>query len=328
MRKNKFTYGVVLSVILALTLAGCGAKDNASTASNTTKTETNTASEGAQAAQAVKVKHEWGETEFAKTPQKVVTLDFSFLDTLTSLGVTPVGNAGVGKTKIPEYLKGDFSKVTDVGERKAPNLEVIQSLTPDLIIASVDRHAMIQKELDGIAPTVAFDDASIDQIMSNVTTIGEVLGKNEEAKKVNDGLKAKIAEVKSGMQGSPSVLVVGYFDDHFTVWIKDSFVGTLLSQSGLNYAFNGEITSTEGKGEGTHMALERLHELNPDYILLYGDSTDKLKSNPLYEDLKAVKDGHLVNVDRDLWARARGPIAADQILTQMQDILKEKSAAK
>ncbi|MFF2909050.1 ABC transporter substrate-binding protein [Paenibacillus sp. NPDC057934] len=326
MRKRKLHMGIIFTILLSLALAGCGNKDQtAVSGSNTTKEE---ATPTEQASKAVSIKHAWGETEFAQTPQKIVTLDFSFIDTLTALGVTPVGNAGVGKTKVPEYLADKVTGVADVGERKAPNLEVIQSLKPDLIIASVDRHAMIRKELEGIAQTVAFDDASIDQILSNVTTIGEMLGKSEEANKVNNRLKAKIAEVKSSMKGSPSVLVVGYFDDHFTVWIKDSFIGTLLTQSGLNYAFNGEITSTEGKGEGTRMALERLHELNPDYIMLYGDSTDKLKSNPLYQDMKAVKEGHLVNVDRDLWARARGPIAADQILTQVQDILKEKSASK
>ncbi|MFC3750004.1 ABC transporter substrate-binding protein [Paenibacillus sp. GCM10012306] len=326
MRKRKLHMGIVFTILLSLALAGCGNKDQAAVSGSNTKSEGAAPTE--QASKSVSIKHAWGESEFAQTPQKIVTLDFSFIDTLTALGVTPVGNAGVGKTKIPEYLADKDTGVADVGERKAPNLEVVQSLRPDLIIASVDRHSMIQKELEGIAPTIAFDDASYDQVIANVTTIGELLGKKEEAKQVIQNLEDKIASLKQEVQGNPTILVSGYFDDSFSVWVKDSFIGTLIDRVGMNYSFNGEVTSTEGKGEVSRMALERVHELNPDYLLLYGDSPDKLKDNPLFKDLKAVKEGHFLTVDRNLWARGRGPIAATKILEEFQEILKANSASK
>ncbi|WP_139999317.1 ABC transporter substrate-binding protein [Paenibacillus paridis] len=311
MRKKQLIASIML--LCSIAIAGCGAEKsvNENGAGNVENAETAVQSDGKS------ITHEWGTYKIEQAPQKVVTLDFSFMDTLTSLGVTPVGNAGVGTTKFPEYLQDQLqATVADVGERKAPNLEVIQSLKPDLIIASVDRHSMIRNELEGIAPTVAFDDVSYDQVMDNVKNIAEILGKQKEAEQVAAGLNEKIAAVKQQITDAPSIVVAGYFDDMFTVWIKDSFVGSLLSQVGAEYAFNGEKSNLEGKGEGVKMTLERLHELNPDFIMLYGDKPDKLLSNPLYQDLKSVKDQHFIVVDRNLWARGRGPIAAGKILDE------------
>ncbi|REK76162.1 ABC transporter substrate-binding protein [Paenibacillus paeoniae] len=311
---KKYQMFAVIMLCFSIALTGCGSNKNA-TPSDHGSNQGTTVENGAAGAS---VQHEWGTWQEDQVPQKVVTLDFSFIDTLTSLGVVPAGNAGVGTTKIPEYLQGLIkSEVTDIGERKAPNLEVIQSLKPDLIIASVDRHSMIRAELEGIASTVAFDDVSYTQVLDNVKSIGELLGKQAEAEKVISDLTAKIDDVKGKVEGQPSIIVAGFFDDEFTVWIKDSFIGSLLSSTGVDYAYNGEISKLEGKGEGSKLTLERVHEINPDYIMVYGDSTEKLKSNPLYQDLKSVKDGHFIEVDRNLWARGRGPIAASNILDEL-----------
>ncbi|GGA31417.1 ABC transporter substrate-binding protein [Paenibacillus physcomitrellae] len=299
---------------------------NISNASNASNTGTGSAAAGNTP---IEVTNAWNPLKVTETPQKIITLDFSFIDTLTSLGITPAGNAGVGTTKIPEYLNGMLkSEVADVGERKAPNLEVIQSLKPDLIVASVDRHSMIRKELEDIGPTIAFDDASYDQIIANLHSIAQIVGKEQEADKVEADLNAKMEQVKQQLAGSPSIIVAGFFDDEFTVWVKDSFVGSLLSRIGLNYAYNGEVSNLEGKGEGTKMTLERIHEINPDYIMVYGDKTDKLQSNPLFKDLKAVKEKHLIEVDRNLWSRGRGPIAASKIMDEALANLSAGAASK
>lgn len=331
---------IVFMLLFIITATGCGASNNgqpSAEAPNGTEAASGAETPASESAPveseqtaAVSVEHEWGTYQAETVPAQIVTLDFSFIDTLTSLGVKPVGNAGVGTTKIPEYLQDQVTEAdaADVGERKAPNLEVIQSLKPDLIIASVDRHSMIRGELEGIATTVAFDDVSYDQVLDNVRSIAKILGKQEEAEQVVTGLNEKIAAVKQRIEGAPTILVAGLFDDTFTVWVKDSFVGSLLSQVGADYAFNGEKDNLEGKGEGVHMTLERLHEINPDYIMLYGDSPDKLQDNPLYQDLKSVKDGRFIVVDRNLWARGRGPIAASKILDETLAALAADSASK
>ncbi|MDP6653318.1 MAG: ABC transporter substrate-binding protein, partial [Gammaproteobacteria bacterium] len=39
------------------------------------------------------VKHEMGQTQVPDNPQRIVVLEFSFVDALASVGVTPVGIA-------------------------------------------------------------------------------------------------------------------------------------------------------------------------------------------------------------------------------------------
>lgn len=329
-QRNRWIPVFVLFVLLTSVLYGCGA--NKSTGSEEDKQASVAATaqneQNSVADQSIVINHEWGTTTLEGIPQSVVTLDFSFIDTLVSLGVTPTGNAGVGETKVPEYLQDKVSNVTDVGERKAPNLEVIQSVKPDLIIASVDRHSMIQNELKDIAPTIALDDASYEKILDNVTLIGTALGKEKAAAQVITALQDKILQAKAQVTGNPTAVVAGYFDDEFSVWIKDSFIGSLLSSIGVTYAFEGEIEKSEGKGEVAKVTIERLHDMNPDYIFLYGDNPEKLKNNPLYLDLKAVKENHFITVDRNLWSRGRGPIAADKILDEAVSILTADSSTK
>lgn len=319
MKGKKLSTLLIAMSITVGALAGCSGE-----AKETVKKEEE--AEAKNQTGSVKIKHEWGETELKETPKNIVTLDFSFIDTLTDLGVTPVGNAGVGKTKISEYLQDKVSKVTDVGERKAPNLEVISSVKPDLIIASKDRHNMIQKELQGIAPTIAFDDNSYEEIMKNMDTIAKAVGKEEEAKKIKTELQDKISKAKEKVKGNPKVLVIGAFDDEFSVWIKDSFIGSLMTDIGATYAYEGEKAKTEGKAEIAKITMERLNEINPDYIFLYGENVEKFKNNPLYNNLKAVKEKHVVDVDRNLWARGRGPIAADKILDEAIPALTGQSS--
>ncbi|WP_421923558.1 hypothetical protein [Paenibacillus luteus] len=109
MRKKQLIASIMLLFSIAIT--GCGAEKSANE---------NGTGNGANAGTAVQgdgksITHEWGTYKIEQAPQKVVTLDFSFMDTLTSLGVTPVGNAGVGTTKFPEYLQDQLqAKVADV----------------------------------------------------------------------------------------------------------------------------------------------------------------------------------------------------------------------
>lgn len=51
-------------------------------------------------------------------------------------------------------LVGQEMDYTSVGTREQPNLEVISSLQPDLIIADAERHKGIYKDLQQIAPTI------------------------------------------------------------------------------------------------------------------------------------------------------------------------------
>lgn len=136
--------GILLLMVFTLTLAGCGAADNASdkdqVATGSKPTDTATGP--------VTVKHNRGEVTLDKPAQRVVVLEWTFTEDLVALGVQPVGNADNANYKVyvtPEAALD--SSVVDVGTRNEPNLEAIAALKPDLIISNVDGNEAIYEQL-------------------------------------------------------------------------------------------------------------------------------------------------------------------------------------
>lgn len=306
-------------------LSGCGkTEQSGETNTNQGVSASSTSSPGTNASSATDekiVKNVWGETKVKGTPSKIVALDFFIVDTLVSLGVTPTGIAGTEATRVPDYLKSQVTSFTDVGERKSPNLEVIQSIKPDLIIANPERAKTIKTDLENIAPTIALSDKTYKDILSNVDTLGELLGKQEQAKKVREDFENKIKSAKEKVKNNPSALLIGAFEDELSVWVAESFIGTIFTDIGVKYVYDGAKQNSEGKADIAKLTIERLSELNPDFLFVYGDSVKKLESNPLFKSLKAVKENHYVKVEQDLWSRARGPIAASLIIDQALPVL-------
>jgi iron complex transport system substrate-binding protein len=116
------------------------------------------------------------------------------------------------------------------------------------------------------------------------------------------------------------VLVVGASPDGFTVWIRESFLGSLLTDLGVAYAYTGESQPGRGTPEVSRLTMEKLAGIDPDYLFVYGEAS-RWKTEPAFTGLKAFKAGRIVEVDRNLWSRGRGPIAAGLILDQALPIL-------
>lgn len=328
MKKSTVSIVVILSLLL---LAGCNGnnKESSSTNAGSTNNSSGTVatpqpSDTGNASQEKTIKHAWGETTIKGTPIKIVALDYAFIDMLSVLDIQPIATVGIGESGFPDYLvdKLDASSITNVGQAKQPNLEVLTSVKPDLIIANPDRHEMIKDQLSDIAPTIAFDDDNYEEVLANLSLLADVVGKKEQGEKVKQNIESKIKQGMEKMKTAPSVLVVGAFEDESTVWLKNSFVGSLLSGIGTNYLFEGEKdnTAAESKTDIAKLSLERLGEFNPDYLFVYGEP-EKWLENPIYKNLKSVKENKAITVSRDLWSKGRGPRAAELIIDQALEIM-------
>ncbi|MEI7025517.1 iron-siderophore ABC transporter substrate-binding protein [Paenibacillus sp. y28] len=324
---NKASAALIAAVMLcALPLSGCGtnSKPSGTADAGSTGAAASNASAASGSAQAPgtsqkTIKHVWSETKFNEAPKKIAALDYSFIDLLSVLKVVPAVTVGIGESGFPDYLRDTVKSegIANAGQAKQPNLEVLKSARPDLIIANPDRHEMIKKQLSDIAPTIALDDHNYQEVLANLIAVGDVLGKKEQAEAVKLDIENKIKAGKDTLKSAPTVLVVGAFEDDSTVWVKTSFIGSLLSSIGANYAFDGnkDTSAAESKTDIAKLSLERLSEINPDYLFYYGD-LGKWASNPIYKNLKAVKENKSIAVSRDLWSKGRGPRAAQLILDQ------------
>jgi ferric citrate transport system substrate-binding protein len=297
-------------------LTGCGSAEQKQPAAGQDST---------QPAQKRIVKHELGETEITGDPKRVVALEYSFVDGLWELGVTPVGIAQE-KDKDVEGLIGKKIEYTPVGTRQQPSLEVISSLQPDLIIGDLNRHKDIYKDLQKIAPTIILKsrNSTYQENLSSFATIGEALNKQKEAEQRLIKHKEIIAEFKKKVpaEDSRNVMLGVFRADSLSAHGSKSFDGELLEMIGIKNAIQDAPEPT------VKISLEQMVQWDPDVIFL-AEADDALlnewKQNPLWNNITAVKNQEVHKVNRDLWTRYRGLKSAERIVEEAVNLLYSKN---
>jgi len=270
------------------------------------------------------ITHEAGKTKVPEKPKKVVALEFSFVDALDELGITPVGIAQENKTDVSGLLGKDIS-FTEVGTRQQPNLEVISSLQPDLIIGDFNRHKGIYKQLQEIAPTIILKsrNATYEENIDSFKKIAEAVGKT---KQMDDRLalheeRLEAAKKKVDPKDDRKVMVGVFRADSLTAHGETSFDGELLEKIGIENAVTKTAEPT------VTITLEQMVKWDPDVIFM-AEADPKLlkewKNNPLWNQITAVKNKEVYEVNRDLWTRYRGLDAAEQIVDEAIQLLQQK----
>ena len=277
-------------------------------------------------ASAVTVKDAKGEFTLDKTPSRVVALEYSFVDALAQVGVSPVGVADDNKIdRILPQVREKIATWQSVGTRSQPSLEVIASLKPDLIIADPSRHTAVFEELKKIAPTVMFDSRheSYQENLETAQKIGDLVGKSAEMKaKINEhnDYIANIAK-NLGVQGKKASFGTSR-EDKFNIQNDNGYVGSFLTTLGF------APTKLNSDQAFVEINLEQLVMEKPEYLFIahYRDESiaRKWEAEPLWKAIPAVKANHVYSVDADMWARGRGLEASKIMAKQIEGFVKQK----
>ena len=277
-------------------------------------------------ASAVTIKDAKGEFTLDKTPSRVVALEYSFVDALAQVGVSPVGVADDNKIdRILPQVREKIAAWQSVGTRSQPSLEVIASLKPDLIIADPSRHTAVFEELKKIAPTVMFDSRheSYQENLETAQKIGDLVGKSSEMKaKINEhnDYIANIAK-NLGVQGKKASFGTSR-EDKFNIQNDNGYVGSFLTTLGF------APTKLNSDQAFVEINLEQLVMEKPEYLFIahYRDESiaRKWEAEPLWKAIPAVTANHVYSVDSDMWARGRGLEASKIMAKQIEDFVKQK----
>ena len=277
-------------------------------------------------ASAVTIKDAKGEFTLDKTPSRVVALEYSFVDALAQVGVSPVGVADDNKVdRILPQVREKIAAWQSVGTRSQPSLEVIASLKPDLIIADPSRHTAVFEELKKIAPTVMFDSRheSYQENLETAQKIGDLVGKSAEMKaKINEhnDYIANIAK-NLGVQGKKASFGTSR-EDKFNIQNDNGYVGSFLTTLGF------APTKLNSDQSFVEINLEQLVMEKPEYLFIahYRDESiaRKWEAEPLWKAIPAVKANHVYSVDADMWARGRGLEASKIMAKQIEGFVKQK----
>ena len=250
------------------------------------------------------VTHQLGETKIEGTPKRVVALGNQWLDATEALGVTPVGyidniaaiNGGKEPAWEPASLKDSkaLSASGDIAEEVA-------ALNPDLILAP---GFMLDKatydKLSKLAPTIGgLTKSQIDPWRDQVSTLGKVLHKQDEATKVTADVDAKIAATAKkypGLKGK-TFLTTWLTGPTQLMVMADKNDGASEMFTALGMVVPPAIEQEAAKSHG-RMALspERLSDLTSDLIIAAGDPNG-YKALPGYNELPAVQKNSVAFVD-------------------------------
>ncbi|MDF6042196.1 iron-siderophore ABC transporter substrate-binding protein [Streptomyces sp. JH14] len=343
--RRRSTAAVGLAVAAALALSACGSDDSGKTddsAKSGGDQKAAVATGGKDFGDAAKktagygtdaaagqfprtLTHAMGKTELKSAPKRVVVLDVGEFDNVVSLGVKPVGYApSEGDAAIPSYLKKDAGDPKNVGTINNLNLEAIAGLKPDLILGSQLRAADKYDQLSKIAPTV-FSIRPGFTWKENYLLNAAALDKTAKAKSELAAYEKNAAKLGEDIgPDKPTISMVRYLPDRIRLYAKASFIGTILEDAGLPRPKNQQINDLAAE-----ISPEKIDEADADWIFtgVYGDpkatKRDTTQSNPLWKNLKAVKEGRAKDVPDETWYLGLGVTAANMVLDDLRaDLVK------
>ena len=270
------------------------------------------------------IQDEQGQFEVNTTPQRIVVLEFSFVDALAAVGVSPVGVADDNDaTRVIPAVRDLVDPWQSVGMRSQPSLEAIAVLKPDLIIADAERHRAVYQDLQRIAPTLLLKSRgeTYQENLESALKIGVALDKQSD-------MEQRIQQHHQAMLG---------FKSHFS--LKQTVQFAVVSDKGMwlhgPASYAGGVLTTLGIAspikELTEKAylptsFELLLKTNPDWLLLGAYSHPNVindwEKKPLFNLMTSAKNSQVVEVSPALWSLNRGMLAAEQMAKNLEQILE------
>ncbi|MCG6136165.1 MAG: iron-siderophore ABC transporter substrate-binding protein [Nostoc sp. LLA-1] len=275
------------------------------------------------------VEHAAGITCIPEKFERLVTLDN--FENAIALGIKPIGAV---ISDFSSSWQDQLTGVTNIGTIGEPNIESILALKPDLIVGS-DYQQKIYPITSKIAPTFLFKFGHSGQWKEVFTKISAALGKEEVGEQVMENYYRRLAEFKQKMGNKLSnlkVSVVRVYPNNINLYLLDSFCGTILQDAGLSRPESQNFTASEAQklfGNPIQMSIgnELIEKADGDVIFIWtaennaeGNQTakvnlEKLKSNQLWKNLKAVKENKVYFVP-NYWIGS-GMLAANAIIDDL-----------
>jgi iron complex transport system substrate-binding protein len=319
--------GAGVALPLAGLLAACGGED-AATSSGTGSSAGTPVAQPSPAGEGMRsITHAMGTTDVPISPQRVVVLDMGEMDMALALGVQPVGAAlYTAMQEFSPHLQEKLGDWVRVGTVDEPDLEAIIGLDPDLIISNKLRHEALYEKLSRIAPTV-FAESLGAEWKASFQVVARALGREAQHAEVMADFQQRIEDFQTALGerlNATHVTVVRSMPDQIRLYMKASFIGRVIEDSGLPRppVQDKDIFMEE-------ISAERIRDLDADVIFtLYynraqGEQLSTLMENPLWDQLAAVRAGQVYEMDDAIWGTGLGPLAAIQVIDDLNRVLVE-----
>jgi len=215
----------------------------------------------------------------------------------------------------------EAGNMSTIGDFNDPNMEVIASLSPDLILATAGVQGPTIGSLRDLGyKVVILNPSDIGGVMQDIELVGNATGKTVEAAALIEDLNGRINTVINTVANAVSTPTVYYevWYDPTSLWTA----GAKAWQNALIEKAGGVNIFADQNLEYFQSSAEAVIQRNPDIILLpaegmgkgapFWGSLDAVRARPGWNTINAIHNNGLVEVDSNTIARA-GPRVADII---------------
>jgi iron complex transport system substrate-binding protein len=313
----KRTYLSIIFLLMVLFVAACGNTENSDSDKEPAKKNAGNSE--------ITLEDAMGEVVLPSNPERIIAPYLE--DSLVALGVKPAAQWSIGDTVL-DYLQADLSEVPKIGWDMP--LEQAINNDPDLIIFSSP--SAVQngqyEEYKKIAPTYVFKDEVYADWRAQLTQMGEILNKQEEAEKALAEYEATVVDAKTKVQeaiGEETAVIMWVMGEQIYLLENNRFSAKVLYRDlGVKQPAFIENLGPAGAAWDP-LTLEKLPEIKADHIFLVGKkgeaAFDILAKSSIWNGLDAVKNGQVYEMNDPSFWTINGLIASEMTVQEVVNAL-------
>ena len=229
----------------------------------------------------------------AAEPQRIVVMLPSATETLCAIGAC---EKIVATDKFSDWPP-EVKKLPKAGGLYDPNVELIVSLKPDLVIAS--KYGKLVERLAKVGiPAYAVKTETYEDIFKTARKLGLLVNREPEAEALVARIQKEVYALESKAAKAKTRPSVYYEIDPtpYTVG-PDSFIGVLIQKA------RGKNIVPRKLGLFPKISPEFVVAKNPEVIILgdapYGVTLEKIKARPGWDRIRAVKEGRVCELKKE-----------------------------
>lgn len=278
---GKKTIVLIISIMLAAVLAGCGARKQAETPTGEIFAEITDVN-----GRTVKLK---------KKPERIIVTSSSFLEPLHEVGGDVVARPD-SKTNMPDYAKDKPS----IGCTYNVDMEKLISYTPDLVIINKATNEKLIQPLEAAGiPVIVAKLKSYEDVKNGLRQFAVITGHPEKAEAFIADMDKRIEEIKNRLPKKElRVLILHSTSQGVSVQLDSSIAGSVANILGFKNVASG-MKAMEDKPDAAPYSIETAVEQNPDVIFvtsmgkvdeIRASMEQTMETNPAWQSIPAVRD--------------------------------------
>ncbi|MCP3029374.1 ABC transporter substrate-binding protein [Halobacillus sp. A5] len=310
----------ITGLLLILTLFACS-NDNQEADDSNSSDESTEEESGERT-----LEHAEGEVTVPENPENIVAPYLE--DSMLALGVKPAAQWAIGEDVL-DYLQPELEDVPTI-EWDLP-LEDTLSYDPDLIIFSSP--SSIQngsyEDYESIAPTFVYEDEIYADWREQLTQMGEILNKQDEAEEVLSDFDEKVEETKANTEdaiGDESVAFVWTMGEEFYVFEPDRYGAEVLyDEVGLTPP--DFVEGLEQEEQWNPISMEKLGELDAEHVFVIAEENEPgleiLDESSVWQSTPAVENDQVYTMNDPSHWTIDGALAHEMTLDAVNEALTE-----